>query len=399
MRCWQNFFGIIGSLLLVGFMIINPTLTIKSAAQGISLWYHLVLPALFPFFVASELLVQLGFVRLIGSLLEPATRPFFRLPGSSSVVIVMGFTSGFPVGAFLTRRLLEERLLTTEEAERLVSFTNNASPLFILGTVASGMFGFREVGYVLAVSHYLSNLTVGFIWGRLAAGRETDNSYLENRGRWNKMSFLQQLQACQDRPVSFGQIMGDSIRKGIASIAGVGGFIVMFSVITSMLQCLGLLDLIARFLQKAALGLHLPYSLAYGLGIGLFEMTLGTRSITSSEAPLVQQLVAVSAVMAWSGLSIISQVMSIVAGTPVRLSSYLRSRLLQMGLACVFTYIAYLAVFGKRTLEAFPANLPFDPASCSSGFAAHVYLLIMVVMVLVLACVLSAALKFVVSRR
>ncbi len=396
---WQTFFGIIAALLLVAFMIINPTLTIKSAAQGISLWYHLVLPALFPFFVASELLVQLGFVRLIGWLLEPATRPLFRLPGASSLVIAMGFASGFPVGAFLTRRLLDEQLLTAEEAERLVSFTNNASPLFILGTVAVGMFGSPAAGYVLAASHYLSNLTVGFIWGRLVGGFGSGRWRLARKDGRRRVSFSQLAHDLQGRSASFGQIMGDSIRKGMVSIAGVGGFIVMFAVITNMLQSFGLIDLIARLLQQLTPGVHLPYSLAYGLGVGFFEMTLGTRCITASEAPFVQQLIAVSAVMAWSGLSIISQVMSIVAGTPLRLSFYLRSRLLQVGLASVFTYAGYLALLSRRTVQVFPGALCFDLTSCSFGLATHLYLLIVTLVVLSSACVISAGLRFIAFRR
>ncbi|HOV43156.1 MAG TPA: sporulation integral membrane protein YlbJ, partial [Syntrophothermus lipocalidus] len=270
MSYWYVPFGIIVTVLLAGFMIINPTLTIKSAADGIDLWFRLVLPALFPFFVASELLVQFGFVRLLGWLLEPITRPFFRLPGASSFVIVMGFTSGFPVGAFLTRRLLEEKLLNIKEAERLVSFTNNASPLFILGTVAVGMFGLPEAGYILAGSHYLANLTVGFIWGRMASDSSEKSNSTGPQHQDRQASLLQVLRACQNSHTSIGKIMGDSIRKAIASVVGVGGFIVMFSVITRMLQALGFIDLIAKFLQQAAVGLHLPYSLAYGLSIGLF---------------------------------------------------------------------------------------------------------------------------------
>lgn len=399
MSYWYVPFGIIVTVLLAGFMIINPTLTIKSAADGIDLWFRLVLPALFPFFVASELLVQFGFVRLLGWLLEPITRPFFRLPGASSFVIVMGFTSGFPVGAFLTRRLLEEKLLNIKEAERLVSFTNNASPLFILGTVAVGMFGLPEAGYILAGSHYLANLTVGFIWGRMASDSSEKSNSPGPQNQDRQASLLQVLRTCQNSHTSIGKIMGDSIRKAIASVVGVGGFIVMFSVITRMLQALGFIDLIAKFLQQAAVGLHLPYSLAYGLSIGLFEMTLGTKSITSSEASLLQQLVAVSAAMAWSGISIISQVMSIVSGTPIRLSFYLRSRLLQMLLASVFTYVAYHVILTKRLVEVFPRSLLMSPVHYNPSVGAYLFPLLAAGIVLLFACLLSGVVKYAVSRQ
>ena len=159
-------------LLLASFMIINPELTVNASLDGLNLWFNVVFPALFPFFVAAELLVQLGFVHFLGVLLEPIMRPLFRLPGSASFVVAMGFTSGFPIGAVLTKNLYEKRMLDGNEAERLVAFTNNSSPLFMLGAVAVGMFKLPVIaGYVIAVSHYLANLSVGLLWGRLAPSR------------------------------------------------------------------------------------------------------------------------------------------------------------------------------------------------------------------------------------
>src|SRR5690606_662226 len=115
-------------------------------------------------FIVAELLIKIRFVNFLGILLEPVMRPLFRLPGCSSLVVVMGFTSGFPIGAVLTKKLYDQEMLTLDEAERLLSFTNNASPLFILGAVGIGMFANPAVGYLLAIAHYSSNLLVGLCW-------------------------------------------------------------------------------------------------------------------------------------------------------------------------------------------------------------------------------------------
>lgn len=335
-------------LLLAGFMIVNPSLTIKSSLDGLNLWFRVVLPALFPFFVVAELLVQLGFVHFLGVLLEPVMRPLFRLPGSSSFVVAMGFTSGFPIGAILTRRLYEDQMLDATEAERLVTFTNNASPLFMLGAVAVGMFGLPAAGYVIAGSHYLANLSVGFLWGRLAPARYAGVPTTTNLLHTALAKFLE---SNSDNRPGIGQMLGDSIGKSINSILTIGGFIIIFSVITQMLSTLGFIDILARIIQHAVPGCSPSYSLSYGLSIGVFEMTLGARAVASSEALLSQQLVAVSLVMAWSGLSIIAQVMSIVAGTPIRFSFYVLSRFIHMALASVYTLAGYHFVLGKQLTE------------------------------------------------
>lgn len=327
-------------LFLTGFMIINPGLAIKASLDGLDLWFRVVLPALLPFFVVSEMLVQLGLVHFLGVLLEPVMRPLFRLPGVSAFVVVMGYTSGFPIGAILTRKLYAEKLLDENEAERLVSFTNNASPLFILGAVAVGMFALPSAGYLLACAHYLANLSVGFLAGRLAPLRYASVSATCNVNPL-KAAVARLLEVNRQNCRGIGGMLGESIRNSVNNILTVGGFIIVFSVITQMLRTWGLIDLMAHTIQQARLIPGMSHSLACGLSTGFLEMTLGARTIAASEASLHYQLVATSVVLAWSGLSIIAQVMSIVAEIPVRLSFYVLSRSVQMLLAALYTILGY----------------------------------------------------------
>ncbi|MGE5544671.1 MAG: nucleoside recognition domain-containing protein, partial [Bacillota bacterium] len=109
--------AVLGALLavaLASFMIMEPAATLEAAAAGLKLWFRAVLPALFPFFVVCDLMVGLGVVRFLGVILEPVMRPLFRLPGQAGFVVAMGFTSGFPVGAVLTRQLYEKGSLSDD---------------------------------------------------------------------------------------------------------------------------------------------------------------------------------------------------------------------------------------------------------------------------------------------
>ncbi|HBK53012.1 MAG TPA: sporulation integral membrane protein YlbJ, partial [Syntrophomonas wolfei] len=166
MGSYSRLFFLIIILFLAVFMLLNPQETVNAASSGFKLWFSIIVPALLPFFILAELLVNLGVPRILGILLEPVMRPLFNLPGCSSLVVVMGFTSGFPVGAILSKKLYDEKMISGEEMSRLVSFTNNCSPLFIIGAVGVGMFGSPFLGYILALSHYLSNLIVGMFWGQ-----------------------------------------------------------------------------------------------------------------------------------------------------------------------------------------------------------------------------------------
>ncbi|MDD3271258.1 MAG: sporulation integral membrane protein YlbJ [Syntrophomonadaceae bacterium] len=354
---YSRVFFLIIILILTTFMIINPQETVTAAGMGCKLWFTILLPALLPFFIVAELMVSLGFVNFLGVILEPVMRPIFRLPGCSSLVVVMGFTSGFPIGAVLSRRLYDEKSLTADEAERLVSFTNNSSPLFILGAVGVGMFGSPLAGYVLAFSHYLSNMLVGLIWRfrgspPITRSLRREQSLLQEACR----AFLQ-----HQNPRGVGALLGDAIKNSLNNILAIAGFVIIFSVLTRMLAVWGIMDGIAMMLSYLFKALCLPYPVAYGLGMGIFEITLGTRTVVlASQADFLYKLLAASAILAFSGFSIIAQVMSIMAGTAVRLSFYMLSRLIQLILSLAITLLTYKMIVPHLAVSSF--TIPYYKA-------------------------------------
>src|SRR5690625_5378087 len=88
-------------------------------------------------------------------------RPIFNVPGEGGFAWIMGMVSGYPSGAKFSVRLREEEQLTRLEAERLISFTNASSPLFIFGAISVGFLHDARLGILIAISHYLGNALVG----------------------------------------------------------------------------------------------------------------------------------------------------------------------------------------------------------------------------------------------
>lgn len=335
------FLGLI--LILTIFMAANPRETVAATAGAVQLWYTILLPALLPFFIVSNLLVSSGLAAFLGVLLEPVMRPLFRLPGCSSLVIAMGFTSGFPIGAVMTNRLYDEKMLNASEAERLVSFTNNSSPLFILGAVGVGMLASPISGYILAVSHYLANFLVGMLWG-LRAPRHS-------RKPSGHKVWRQAWQSLKDyKSAGPGQLLGEAIKNSLNNILAIAGFVIFFSLLTRMLAVTGLMQKGAGLLSLILAPLGLNYTLAYAICTGFFEITLGTRAAAAGldGSPLGVMLV-ISLILAFSGCSIIAQVMSMAGSIPMRLSFYLLSRLLQMSLSLVITLGLYVLLAPVQT--------------------------------------------------
>ncbi|MEN6313671.1 MAG: nucleoside recognition domain-containing protein, partial [Clostridiaceae bacterium] len=151
-------------LLFILCLILLSDAAVKSALDGMRLWAGVVVPSLFPFFAAAEIMNSSGFIRASGLLLEPVMRPLFNVPGCGSFALVMGILSGYPVGAKITCDLKNNGELDKVEAERLLAFTNNSGPLFIIGAVGTGMYGSPRLGIFIYICHLLACITVGFIF-------------------------------------------------------------------------------------------------------------------------------------------------------------------------------------------------------------------------------------------
>lgn len=110
---------------------------ISATKDGLWLWANSVVPSLLPFFIATEVLSYTNIIYYLGKLLNNIMRPLFNVPGEGSFAFIMGIISGYPTGAKILVKFRENNVASREECERLLSFSNNSGPLFIIGTVGS----------------------------------------------------------------------------------------------------------------------------------------------------------------------------------------------------------------------------------------------------------------------
>lgn len=328
------------ALAFVISMALYPKVVFDGATLGLKTWWNIVFPALLPFFIASELLMNFGVVHFMGVLLEPVMRPLFNVPGAGSFVMMVGFFSGYPIGSMVTARLRSEGLCTRVEAERLMSFTNNSSPLFMLAAVAIGMFNNPMVGLLIAGAHYLSNITLG-LGLRFYGGdsRLRCPGHPQRGGNIVRQAFqkMLQVQRADNRPP--GKVMGDAVRSAVTNLLNIGGFIILFAVIIRLLTTAGVIDALANLLGVLLLPLGFMPDILPALGSGFFEMTIGSKLASEAAAPLIQRVTAVGMILAWSGLSVHAQVASMIAETDIRMKPFIMTRLAHTALAGLYTYL------------------------------------------------------------
>ncbi len=141
------------------FLILDSKTAAEGAQTGIVLCLQVVIPSLFPFFLMTILLTN-ALSATNPSILRPLGI-IFGIPAGMEGILISGFLGGYPAGAQSIYTANQLGRVSDKDAQRLLSFCNNAGPAFLFGMVSSA---FPEKSYVwkLWAIHIFSALLVSW---------------------------------------------------------------------------------------------------------------------------------------------------------------------------------------------------------------------------------------------
>lgn len=150
----------VGSFLALLLLLLFPETVSEGVRSGLCVAYRSVLPAIIPFMVVTDLLLGLDLRWLDKTVGGPIAR-LFGVSRIGSRAILLGFFSGFPIGARISSQLLEGASISKNEARRLLYLSSIASPAFVVTGVGLGMLGDAMLGVRLYLVVLISHLLVG----------------------------------------------------------------------------------------------------------------------------------------------------------------------------------------------------------------------------------------------
>ena len=306
---------LISSAIYTLLLILFPTSSIDAAKSALRLCADSLVPSLFPFFVCSGLLVNCGAAEKLSKLLTPLMKPFFGLGGACSLAMIMGYISGYPVGAKTAADLYTSGNCTKAEAEKLLAFCNNCGPMFIIGALGSGMLENAGVGVILYISHIISSLTVAFIMRSIP-------SYPVIR----KKPF-------QTKNFTLGEAFGEAVSSSALLTLNVCGFVIMFAILISFTQSIGLVGALSS--------LGIDYNLCKSLIYGFTECSGGCYAVTSALPHSLPCYMLLSSIISWSGLSVHMQVLGIIRKAKLSPKLYFKGKVLSAIISPFITMFLY----------------------------------------------------------
>lgn len=261
----KEFWSIIFLLFTISLIIFSKS-NIAAVKSSINICINNIIPSLLPFFIATELLNKTDIPKIFGNLFSKIMRPTFNVPGIGAYALFMGMMCGYPVGAKIVTNFRENNLCTKEEAERLITFTNNSGPLFIIGTVGITLFYDTGIGLLLLFTHIAASLTVGFIFRFWKRKRNSVSTISFN----NNISFN-----------SLGEILSTSIISAIKSIVMICGFVIFFGIVLSIFKNAYVFDVLNIILSPVFNILHINTNFITPIATGIIELTNGVNLISS----------------------------------------------------------------------------------------------------------------------
>ena len=298
---------------LFAAMLIFPQAVFSGAEEGLLLWFQIIFPTLFPFLVVTSLLLSSGGLNLITRLFGGLFRRIFRVTQNGAFAVLAGFLCGYPMGAKVTADLLRAEKISDREARYLISFCNNTSPVFIINFIVWKTFGDERLMLPTLLILIGSPVLMSFIFRRI---------YLKGRHPFPEPSA-----ALKEKKTRFDfSVLDSCMMNSFEAIVKVGGYIILFSVLLSLLEELSG--------QNSILIAAAP----------ALEVTNGILLLSSSVSDPGLRYAAVLGLTSFGGLCSAAQTQCMLEGTGLSVIPYIIQKLTTAAAASLLSFI-YLALF------------------------------------------------------
>lgn len=302
----------------LSFLIWNAPIR-EGVRSGLSLCCSSLIPALFPFSVLTNVLMNCGGGITDGPRAEKRMRRLFRLPGEAEPAVLLGLLGGFPLGAMIASDLCERGRLTKDEAERTAALCNNAGPAFVIGAVGAGVFGSVRIGAALFLIQAVSAVLCGILLRREKSGKSSAKHGTEQK------------------TLRFSAAFSDALGKSAVSMLRICAIVVFFSALSSLL--------------RAVLPLNRLPAVVYACIYGAMELTGGCFALTGIREELAFR--AAAALLGWGGFCVHMQAMDSFSRVGISPLPYLRRKGLQALLCCALAFPVGSLLYGGIKLRYF----------------------------------------------
>ena len=288
---------------LIEFLVNSNTL-INVFFNTIKLCFNNLFPTIFIFFTITDILNNYNFPYYFSKLFGNIFEKLYKIPKLSSYIIIMSLTSGFPSCSKLIKDSLDNNIIDSYDATKILTMTHFSNPLFIIYTIGNNFFHDNKIGIIILISHYITNFIIGLIFSKIYKYEKKEVSYGLNKS------------------LSFINLLKTSFLNTTKLLINIFGIIIFFSL---------LITIINKYLN-----LNQFSNLIFN---GLMEITTGLKYLSLLNINKIKAAIIATFFISFGGFSIHMQIMTILNKYNINYYIYLIARLLHGGLSSLLVYL------------------------------------------------------------
>lgn len=295
------------------YLLLFPQNELYACTHALVLWSGSVVPALFPVMILSRLLISTDILYFILKPVAFLCGRFLHLSFYGTYALLLGYVCGYPMGVKTIADLEDERLLSQEEGRFLATFINNVSPGFLSGYVCTELLQKPETAPACMVIIYGASLTYGTVTAIFQKNADTLPPYAKETI----------VQPDQKSHLSFLMLLDHTLEDSILQLLKIGGYMVLFSVLSSITCVFSFLPETAMVLLSATL-----------------EISCGAQQITLLACSAFLKGILLTASLSFGGLCSAFQSSSFLQRAGIPLPKYIKAKAM-ISLIALAYYVLY----------------------------------------------------------
>ena len=290
-------FAVLFIVLYTAYLLAFGGAAKEAARAGLNVCFEVIFTTVFPFSVAAQMLISSGICAFLGKTIARPLGRLFNLSDGGAGIFLLGLVGGYPTGAAGAAELYSKGEISKSEAEAVISYTNNATPAFMI-TYIGGLCGSSRIG----AACYAVNIGAAVIWAVLMRRKTKPDRC--------KISVTPDF--------SFGK----SVLSCGGSALNICFFIIIYSVVSSALSLL-------------------PLPVVPSVLPAFFELTSGASILSDAgfDGRITSALLC--AASSFSGLCVGSQVISVSKRAGIGVRYYFFGKIFQTFLSFISFFIIY----------------------------------------------------------
>lgn len=310
-------------------MFIYPIATIKGATSGLLLWFNTVLPNLLPFIIVSNIIIKLNITDYICNVFRPVFEKIFKVSRNGCYPIIIGLMSGYPLGAKTCGDMVTLKKISKAEGQYLLALCNNASITYIINYIAITTLKEPSLQYVILGIIYMSSFVSSLLSLKIFHLQWDISAHND----------MQQQSSHIKKAFNFREIIDNSIMNGFEVITKVGGYIILFSVISYIMITITSTDnlnappFILEIIKFTRLFI-----------MGILEITTGTYLIGGANISFHAKFLLIVTITALGGFSSLAQTYSVLHQSNLSIKIYIKTKIMNAVIASIISY-CYILIF------------------------------------------------------